>query len=252
MKVEDEFKGRTKATRTDKWTDEIHEIDIDKGNEVELTVYDKAGTDHPLPIGMLWIRMSDIAEEMRRKKIETEFNNSGWVSADKTMEDGRPSRSEMQFNAPPGGLGPGSQGASFGGANSQGQSAQVWIDSWFSLEPVGRIQLSLSFGMFIGEVLICLTILIRLIHSEGDERTKTVRCWTQPQRGYSTTQGRCSRTLRPQVYCTAILQYHALRTLRRIAKVRSWYAMFGLQVHVSREMLSSGRHEMYQQVECRE
>ena len=55
MKVEDNFKGRTKATRTDKWTDELHEFDIDKANEIELTVYDKTG-DHPLPIGMLWVR----------------------------------------------------------------------------------------------------------------------------------------------------------------------------------------------------
>jgi hypothetical protein len=35
----------------------------------------------PVPIGMLWVRISDIAEEMRRKKIETELNASGWVSA---------------------------------------------------------------------------------------------------------------------------------------------------------------------------
>jgi len=147
MKVEDEFKGRTKATRTDKWTDELHEIDIDKGNEIELTVYDKAGTDHPLPIGMLWIRMSDIVEEMRRKKIETEFNNAGWVSADKTLEDGRSARPEMQFNAPPGSQGASGPGTGFGDMNAQARSGQVWIDSWFSLEPVGRIQLSLSFGM---------------------------------------------------------------------------------------------------------
>jgi len=177
MKVEDEFKGRTKATRTDRWTDEIHEIDIDKGNEVELTVYDKAGTDHPLPIGMLWIRMSDIAEEMRRKKIETEFNNAGWVSADKTLEDGRPSRSDMQFNPPPGGLGPGGQGASFGGAISHGQSGQVWIDSWFSLEPVGRIQLSLSFGRVISHVIMNPVL---ILHSERDKRTQTVRCGSKP------------------------------------------------------------------------
>lgn len=146
MKVEDEFKGRTKATRSDRWMDELHEIEIDKGNEVELTVYDKTGNDHPLPIGMLWIRMSDIVEEMRRKKIEAEFNNAGWVSADKTMADGKPSRPDMQFNAPPGGQGAVGQSSGFGDMN-QMHSGQVWIESWFSLEPVGRIQLSLSFGM---------------------------------------------------------------------------------------------------------
>ncbi|EOD47088.1 putative protein kinase c protein [Neofusicoccum parvum UCRNP2] len=114
MKVEDVFKGRTKATRNDRWTDEVHEFDIDKANEIELTVYDRAG-DHPLPIGLLWIRISDIAEEMRRKRIETELNSSSamWVSADKMGA---------------GGPGP------------------IYIDSWFALEPVGRIQITMSFA----------------------------------------------------------------------------------------------------------
>ncbi|KAK4999828.1 Serine/threonine kinase [Elasticomyces elasticus] len=143
VKVEDAFKGRTKATRTDKWTDENHEFDIDKANEIELTVYDKAG-EHPVPIGMLWIRISDIAEEMRRKRIETEFNNTGWVSADK-MNDGNQSRPDLQFNPPPG-----HQGAMGGPSSGQSnapapQSGPTYIESWFSLEPVGRIQLTMSF-----------------------------------------------------------------------------------------------------------
>ena len=150
MKVEDELKGRTKVTRNDKWTDELHEIDIDKGNEIELTVYDRAGGEHPMPIAMLWIRISDIAEEMRRKKIETEFNNSGWVSADRTMEDGQNARPDLQFNPPPNSSGQTPNnfaGGSFGNASGQQQSQPVVIESWFSLEPVGGIHLSMSFGM---------------------------------------------------------------------------------------------------------
>ncbi|KAI9761013.1 MAG: hypothetical protein M4579_001276 [Chaenotheca gracillima] len=156
MKVEDSFKGRTKATRTDKWAEELHNIDVDKANEIELTVYDKAG-DHPLPIGMLWIRISDIAEEMRRKRIETEFNNSGWVSADKMGSGGSPGRQD----APPN-VGSGQQfgqyGQQFGGPNNApgqahnkygaapAQPAPLAIDAWFALEPVGRIYLSISFA----------------------------------------------------------------------------------------------------------
>lgn len=151
MKVEDNFKGRTKSTRTDKWTDELHNIDIDKANEIELTVYDKSG-DHPTPIGMLWIRIADIAEEMRRKKIETEFNNSGWVSAAKMDGDGAGGRQETGFG---GSMYPdrSSKGAP-GGPPMQGvnpnpvpsQSNQIAIDSWFALEPVGQIHLTMSFG----------------------------------------------------------------------------------------------------------
>ncbi|KZF19391.1 HR1-domain-containing protein, partial [Xylona heveae TC161] len=149
IKVEDAFKGRTKSTRTGRWPDEVHELDIDKANEIELTVYDKAG-DHPLPIGMLWIRISDIAEEMRRKKIETEFNNSGWVSADKMQDGGSASRQDSQYGQTPGqphappasaGINP---APTFNVSAGPGQ-APISIDAWFALEPVGQIHLSMSF-----------------------------------------------------------------------------------------------------------
>lgn len=149
IKVEDSIKGRTKSTRSDRWSDEQHNIDVDKANEVELTVYDKAGDHHPLPIGMLWLRISDIAEEMRRKKIESEFNNSGWVSADK-MGTGSPGKQDP--SAPATQLwGPGSNpnfppGQMPGNASSSAQPVPQAIDAWFALEPVGRIHLTVSFG----------------------------------------------------------------------------------------------------------
>ncbi|PWY84936.1 hypothetical protein BO70DRAFT_361329 [Aspergillus heteromorphus CBS 117.55] len=148
LKVEDTIKARTKATRTDRWQDETFVIDIDKANEIELTVYDKSG-DRPTPIGMLWVRISDIAEEMRRKKIETEFNASGWMSADKMDHGG--SASGRPDTA--GGMGPTSPGPgappvapSQGGAPGAPAGGQIMIDSWFALEPVGRIYLSMSFA----------------------------------------------------------------------------------------------------------
>lgn len=146
VKVEDAIKARTKASRNDKWLDESFSIDIDKANEIELTVYDKSG-DRPTPIGMLWVRISDIAEEMRRKKIETELNTSGWVSADK-MGDGGTPRSDHHPGSPGG-----SAHGSFGGMPPPGgphadsnMPPAVMIDSWFALEPFGRIHLSMSFG----------------------------------------------------------------------------------------------------------
>ena len=154
LKVEDEFKGRTKATKTDRWTDEYLEIDIDKGNELELTVYDRAGGDHPRPIGLLWIRISDIAEEMRRKRIETELHQAGWVSADKMDKDGRPAGGQHTsgsfvpqtgLGGQPGGNNSGNATAPQFGDGQQPQMGPVTIDAWFSLEPVGRIHLTLSF-----------------------------------------------------------------------------------------------------------
>ena len=249
MKVEDVFKGRTKATRTDKWTDEIHEFDIDKANEIELTVYDKAG-DHPLPIGMLWIRISDIAEEMRRKRIETEFNQAGWVSADK-MDSGSPNRPDLQFQPPPGSTfsptGPGGAGAGMGPQPGAGQAAPqtgpIYISAWFSLEPVGRIQLTLSFSKIFKTTMTDTEQLTASRQNEqGAPRSKlrntTCRCYPPAQR-------RGSRTVWPQIRPTAILQHYALCALWRFFKVCGRHAMCRLQIHLPQELLSKSCHKVY-------
>ena len=144
VKVEDNVRAKTRATRSDRWTEETFNIDIDKANEIELTVYDKSG-DRPTPIGFLWIRISDIAEEMRRKKIESEFQHAGWVSADKMANGvGKPG---PEFQPPPSSsFMPPGDGAGAGTMAGQAQGPPpVMIDSWFSLEPAGRIQVSMSF-----------------------------------------------------------------------------------------------------------
>lgn len=154
IKVEDTIKGRTKPTRNDRWTDEVHDFSIDKANEIEITVYDKTG-DHLLPIGMLWVRITDIAEEMRRKKIETELHNSGWVSADMMGGNQGGIQPDLQFQPPPGSNTQGPGGAQMGGGmrpqgGPQPQTGPVVIDDWFSLEPVGRIHLTMSFAKHTG------------------------------------------------------------------------------------------------------
>ena len=148
LKVEDTVKARTKSTRIDRWTDEVHQVDIDKANEIELTVYDKSGT-HPTPIAMLWIRISDIAEEMRRKKIEADLGG-GWATADGMDNQGIQSRQDAAYSS--------SQSQGRDQRDSRGSSGQASYNpaqlpsnpgdviAWFALEPVGRIQLTLSFS----------------------------------------------------------------------------------------------------------
>jgi hypothetical protein len=160
VKVEDNVVARTKASRNDRWDGEYHTIEVDKANEIELTAYDKP-SEHPLPIAMIWIRISDIVEEMRRKKIEQEINNSGWVSADRMGNPSAPpsqfpmNPSHPQFGPPP--TSPGYQQGGQGGPGGFGSPQQQQmpmqplpiaaapIDGWFNLEPAGQIQLQLSF-----------------------------------------------------------------------------------------------------------
>jgi hypothetical protein len=255
IKVEDSIKGRTKPSRNDRWLDELHEFDIDKANEIEVTVYDKT-TDHPLPIGLLWVRISDIAEEMRRKKVETELQNSGWVSADKMGGNSGP-QPDLQFQPPPGqnfasASGPGGAGMPPPGAAPPGapqpQMSQIFIDDWFSLEPVGRVHLTMSFGTMSssnGNTL----MLTRC--SETREKQEPVRCWTWPKGCHSSTERRDHRAIRSQVRATTVLQHHALCTLWRVSQVRCWHAMFGLQVYLSQEMLPGRGDKVYHAVERR-
>ncbi|TVY78140.1 Protein kinase C-like [Lachnellula suecica] len=153
VKVEDNVVARTKVSRSDRWENEFHNINVDKANEVELTVYDKP-SDHALPVGLLWIRISDIVEEMRRKKIEAEINSSGWVSADRMASGAVPGAPPPQFNmapstpsfgAPPQSAGPGGAGGNPTlGLGGSAVAAQP-IDAWFALEPTGAVHLTISF-----------------------------------------------------------------------------------------------------------
>jgi hypothetical protein len=225
IKVEDIFKGRTKATRNERWPDEMHEFDIDKANEIELTVYDRTG-DNSMPVGMVWIRISDIVEEMRRKKIETEFNSSGWVSADK-MQDGGV-RPDIQFQPPP------TSNYQSGNARQGNPNAMqgpqptgpIPIQAWFALEPVGRIQLTLSFSKSLS-VNILMTQLLMLRSQAKPQQAAlrpppwTSRCNPPEERG-------SPRTVWPQVRPAAVLQHHALRTLWRLPQVCCWHAMHRL------------------------
>lgn len=155
VKAEDVIVARTKAARNDRWQDEYHNIDVREANEIELTVYDKPG-EHALPIAMLWVRISDIVEEMRRKRIEAEVNSSGWVSADRVGNSGAaPGQFPMgtqgpQFSPPPGSPGIQSpqnpqQSQQFG-AQAAPSAANQPIDAWFTLEPTGQIHLQINFN----------------------------------------------------------------------------------------------------------
>lgn len=151
IKVEDNVVARTRLSRTDRWEVEHFNLDVDKANEIELTVYDKPG-EHAVPIGMLWVRISDIAEEMRRKRIEAEINSSGWVSADRM---GNPpaqfpmSPQHSSHGSQP--MSPGGFGGQPGGASHplppqpQQQMVSQPIDGVFNLEPAGQIRLTLGF-----------------------------------------------------------------------------------------------------------
>ncbi|CAG8775560.1 732_t:CDS:2, partial [Acaulospora morrowiae] len=105
-----------------------------KASEAEITIYDKPN-ENLVPIGLMWIKISDIAEELRKKKIEAE--SGGWVTATNAQFD-------MQSFP---------QGEPYGVPYSSAQAqqgvgtnvTQDGIEAWFEVEPVGQILLKLNF-----------------------------------------------------------------------------------------------------------
>ncbi|KAI5475245.1 hypothetical protein MNV49_001691 [Pseudohyphozyma bogoriensis] len=147
VKVEDTPRARTHPSRTDRWNEDF-EIHVDKANEVEVTIYDKVpGEGAPVPIGMLWLRLSDVVEELRRKKMGAEAG-PGWVTAARVN-----SHQGSGGGSGSGGMLPGGSSGGFGamdlpvpGAGAAGQGGSTdGVDAWFAVEPEGAIALHLNF-----------------------------------------------------------------------------------------------------------
>lgn len=153
LKVEGTEKSRSLPSRTDRWNEDF-EIAVDKANEVEITIYDKQVSEAtPVPIGMLWIKLTDLVEAQRRQKVEQEAGQGGWVTADAAGAMAGPG-SAFPGQGYAGGHGGGGSGdfnsshiAFHGGYPGPGTLTQNdGIDAWFAVEPAGAIHLRLNFG----------------------------------------------------------------------------------------------------------
>ena len=144
LKVEGTQRARSHGSRTDRWNEEF-EITVDKANEVEIAVYDKQVSEpFPVPIGLLWVRISDLVEAQRRQKVMMESGAGGWVTAG-AMSPGMPSNrvSPGDMNSP---LNFTAGDMPAGGVLSGLGTASEGIDALFAVEPAGAIGLQLNFG----------------------------------------------------------------------------------------------------------
>lgn len=144
-------KPRSHPTRTDRWLEDF-EITVDKANEVEIAIFDKQVSEtNPVPIGLLWIKISDLVEAQRRQKVMIESGQGGWVTAGAMSGDGvmagQPGQMGGDMNAP---IGYGEDDMMMpGGAGAVPPQGFEGIDAWFAVEPAGAIALRLNFGTWI-------------------------------------------------------------------------------------------------------
>lgn len=149
VKVDDVERAKTKPSRNDKWNEEFV-IDIDKGNELEFSVYDKSNANL-VPVAVTWAQLSDITEEIRKRKVANESVNDGWVSA--SSLNGSLPQSAVTFentntssNVPiSAGLDSVTTMSSTRDNATENDSKTIQINTWLNLEPAGQILVSLSF-----------------------------------------------------------------------------------------------------------
>ncbi|CEP06939.1 hypothetical protein [Parasitella parasitica] len=129
VKVDGNIVHRSKLSRNDRWLD-VCETHVNKATEVEISIYDQEA-ERSLPIGMFWLKITDIAEGLRKKKIQQE-SGPGWVPAEvyqKQEKEGIAPQPPAQQQQQP----------------SHVESTQEGIQAWFDVEPSGEMLLRVNF-----------------------------------------------------------------------------------------------------------
>ncbi|KAJ2157590.1 Serine/threonine kinase [Coemansia sp. RSA 552] len=121
------------------------EIEVKKASEVELSIFERGDKDYL--IGLMWIRLSEIYEDIRKKEMVAESSGE-WTTAEQV------SRNAAAGSGPggpsgygsPGGMQP-SGGARPGPANAQSQAANSGpgVLSEWDVESQGQIELWMNF-----------------------------------------------------------------------------------------------------------
>ncbi|KAI8330627.1 kinase-like domain-containing protein [Chlamydoabsidia padenii] len=136
IKIDGNIVYRSKPSRTDRWSLDMCEIHVNKASEVEVAIYDH-DAERSLPIGMFWLRITDIAEGLRKRKIQQD-NGHGWAPADDAVRQHQTKHhSASSLDSPA------LQATST--TNTTLTEDGNGIQAWFDVEPVGEISLRLNF-----------------------------------------------------------------------------------------------------------
>lgn len=138
-------------------------LEMDKADEVEVAFYDqpsggKKGDPPPrILIGIMWLKVSDLLEALRRQKVDAGFEGdaAGWVTAATVSArdggngrvGGGPGGPQAAQQGGRNGLQPGPNGRGPSGTSQTGQQhGPDGLDGWFTVEPMGAVNLHLDFG----------------------------------------------------------------------------------------------------------
>lgn len=167
IKVDGVPRAKTRPARSGtqgaRWNEDF-DIPVEKASEVELTLYDKPD-NHLIPIGSLWVKISDITDELRRKKVELE-SGPGWAPAGVAGQISSNENGQFDGHAAPGVAGYGGGGFNNGNGNNNQAATVDGIESWFDLEPVGQICIKFNFGKSRISLVMCIRACMLLVDLE--------------------------------------------------------------------------------------
>ncbi|KAF9284767.1 Serine/threonine kinase [Mortierella alpina] len=130
IKIDGTPRAKTRMARNGpggiRWNEDF-EVPVTKASEIEIAVFDKPDSV-PVPIGLFWLKISDLVEELRRKKVEAD-NDAAWVAAN--VQD-------LVARTPT--VRPGT-----GPLGDNPINGVEGIESWWDLEPIGQISLKFNF-----------------------------------------------------------------------------------------------------------
>lgn len=141
VKIDRQVVHKTRP-RNEDWFEDC-EVHVSEGSELEIEIFDQESEKRRVPIGVLWIRITDLVEALRKRRPHR-LDNSSWMlaqpstpSADNNNNNplpstaSRPSPPDTPRHKPT--------------ATSTNPS-QTSIIEWFEVEPCGGLALRMNFG----------------------------------------------------------------------------------------------------------
>ncbi|CAO3614558.1 unnamed protein product [Mucor hiemalis] len=131
VKIDNQIVFRSRPARNDKWN-ELCETHVNKASEIEISIYDQS-TEKSLPIGFFWLKITDITEGLRKRKVPN------WMLAEEAQKrrhdvDGNSIMDREDSSA-----------ALHPIPSVQVTQTEGGIEAWFDVEPVGKLALRLNF-----------------------------------------------------------------------------------------------------------
>lgn len=146
IKIDDVERAKTGLSRTGRFNEDFV-VNVDKANEMEIAVYDKNGAQNS-PVAIAWILLSDISEEIRKKKVAAEMGSEGWMPAASLPANPNLRPQTTGSQAPGSNLG---SSANLDGETmvsgprpSDDELKSYSVGAWVNLEPVGQILINLA------------------------------------------------------------------------------------------------------------